>query len=235
MSDQSLKTIDSQIDADNPEVIFANLIRIANTIAESFGRNCEVAVHDLSNLDKSLIHIAGEITHRKPGAPITDLVVKVLHQEGDQAKDMVGYKSITKDGRILKSSTTFIRNASGKIIAALCINFNITDFQQIQSAVGDLINLSFQGSEEKRETFTSNVHETIESLIEQAVEIVGKPPATMQLEDKIKFVATLEQKGAFLIKGAVDYIATVLGVSKYTVYNYLQKIRSTEGLNLFSK
>nr|WP_315988792.1 helix-turn-helix domain-containing protein [Desulforamulus aquiferis] len=52
------------------------------------------------------------------------------------------------------------------------------------------------------------------------------------MEDKIRFVAALEQRGAFLIKGSVDYIATVLGVSKYTVYNYLQKIRSAEGFNL---
>lgn len=216
------------------KAIISNLIRTAQVIAETFGRNCEVAVHDLSNLNKSLIFIAGNITQRKPGAPITDLVVKILHQEGDQAKDMVGYKSITKDGRILKSSTTFIRNSQGKIIAALCINFDITDFQQIQTAIGDLINLSCQTSDEKKETFTSTVHETIDSLVAQSVEIVGKPPANMQMEDKIKFVATMEQKGAFLIKGSVDYIATILGVSKFTVYNYLQRVRSAEGFNLHS-
>lgn len=218
-----------------PKGFFENLARIADTITQNFGRNCEVAVHDLSNLDRSLIYIAGEITQRKPGAPITDLVVKVLHQEGDQARDLVGYKSITKDGRILKSSTTFIRDDKGKIIGALCINFDITDFQHVQAAVGDLINLSYQGGDERKETFTSTVHETIDVLVAQAAEIVGKPPATMSMEEKIKFVATLEQKGAFLIKGAVDYIAVVLGVSKYTVYNYLQKVRSTEGLNLITK
>ncbi|GAB6158982.1 helix-turn-helix transcriptional regulator [Desulfotomaculum varum] len=222
-------------DKEKNDVIFTNLIRIADTIAQTFGKNCEVAVHDLSNLDKSLIYIAGDITHRKPGAPITDLVVKVLHQEGDRARDMVCYKSITKEGRILKSSTTFIRNGAGKIIGALCINFDITDFQHMQATVGDLISLTYQGEEEKKETFASSVHETIDVMVAQATEIVGKPPATMSMEEKIKFVATLEQKGAFLIKGAVDYIATVLGVSKYTVYNYLQKVRSTEGLNFITK
>ncbi|SHE59207.1 helix-turn-helix transcriptional regulator [Desulforamulus putei] len=233
MSNSRVPKVNKEMDT--PEVIFSNLIRIADTIAQNFGKNCEVAVHDLSNLDKSLIHIAGDVTHRKPGAPITDLVVKVLHQEGDQARDMVGYKSITKDGRILKSSTTFIRDGRDKIIGALCINFDITDFQHIQAAVGDLINLPYQGGEDKKETFASTVHETIDVLVAQAAEVVGKPPATMSMEEKIKFVATLEQKGAFLIKGAVDYIATVLGVSKYTVYNYLQKVRSTEGLNLITK
>ncbi|MEW6065381.1 hypothetical protein P378_12060 [Desulforamulus profundi] len=234
MSDSKVKK-DMNKEMNTPEVIFENLIRIADTIAQSFGRNCEVAVHDLSSLDRSLIYIAGDITHRKPGAPITDLVVKVLHQECDQARDMVGYKSITKDGRILKSSTTFIRDGRGKIIGALCINFDITNFQQMQAAVGDLINLSYQGGDDKKETFTATVHETIDVLVAQASEVVGKPPATMSMEEKIKFVATLEQKGAFLIKGAVDYIATVLGVSKYTVYNYLQKVRSIEGLNLIHK
>ncbi|WP_336989646.1 helix-turn-helix domain-containing protein [Bacillus infantis] len=48
----------------------------------------------------------------------------------------------------------------------------------------------------------------------------------MQLEEKVECVRQLEEKGAFLIKGATDYVANVLGVSKFTVYNYLQKIRT---------
>ena len=39
----------------------------------------------------------------------------------------------------------------------------------------------------------------------------------------------LEQKGAFQIKGLVGQVALRLGVSNFTIYNYLKKIRATQG------
>jgi len=49
------------------EFILNILKQVADAVVKTFGRNCEVAVHDLSNLKKSLIHIAGDVTKRKPG------------------------------------------------------------------------------------------------------------------------------------------------------------------------
>jgi len=46
-------------------------------------------------------------------------------------------------------------------------------------------------------------------------------------------VKALENKGAFQIKGAVDQVAILAGVSKYTVYNYLQKVRAALTINKF--
>ena len=50
----------------------------------------------------------------------------------------------------------------------------------------------------------------------------------MTKDDKVEIVRTLDQKGAFLIKGAIDYVAKVLCVSRYTVYNYLDEVRVGE-------
>jgi len=48
----------------------------------------------------------------------------------------------------------------------------------------------------------------------------------MGRNDKIEVVKHLEEQGFFLIKGAIKFIATKLNVSKYTIYNYLEKIRA---------
>ncbi|WP_245527919.1 helix-turn-helix transcriptional regulator [Ammonifex degensii] len=204
--------------------------RIADVVAETFGRNCEAVVHDLSKLDQSLIHIAGDVTHRSPGAPITDLVLRVLRQEGDGAKDLVSYKTITRDGRILKSSTVFIRDDKGKIVGAFCINFDITEFLNSLNLIQEFVRFR-DADDDRRETFSMSVQEAIDALVNQAVSLIGKQPPSMDTEEKIRLVAYLEERGAFLIRGAVDYVATILGVSKYTIYSYLQKIRSTRGLN----
>jgi len=35
----------------------------------------------------------------------------------------------------------------------------------------------------------------------------------------------LDKKGVFLVKGSVEQVASVLGVSRYTIYNYLEETR----------
>ena len=208
------------------EIILENLKEVAQMIADNFGRHCEVVVHDLRDLEHSLIYVAGEITGRSIGAPITDLVVKTLYREGDAAKDLVAYKTVAKDGRVLKSSTAFIRDEKGKIFATLCLNYDLTDFQNFAVFLQEFTQFHGINNEEKQETFATTVQETIEALVNQTIAKMGKQPVTMAMEDKVRFVGILEGKGAFLIKGSVDYIATILGVSKFTVYNYLTKVRS---------
>lgn len=213
------------------EVIFENLESLAEEISKMFGRNCEVVIHDLTNLDKSLIFVAGDVTKRTPGAPITDLIIKELRQKGNKLENMNSYKSITKDGRILKSSTIFFRDNENEIFACLCINFDITNFMNVTALIQEFTQVNAQLDEDdKHETFASNVHETIDSLVNTAVETIGIQPQMMQTDDKIEFVKILDEKGVFLIKGAVDYVALILGVSKFSVYNYLNKVRANSAV-----
>ena len=111
-------------------LMLANLQRIADIVVATFGKFCEVAIHDFSDLKHSLVYISGDVTRRKPGAPITDLVLREWRRAGEKVHDLANYKTITRNGRILKSSTIFLRNKHGKIIGAFCINFDMTEFKR---------------------------------------------------------------------------------------------------------
>ncbi len=214
------------------ELIFNLLKQVADAIVKTFGRNCEVAVHDLSNLSKSLIYIVGNVTKRELGAPITDLVVKALHKEGHDVKDRYNYKTIANDGRELKSTTIFIRDRGGEVIAAFCINFDSTDYLNIIHSLDVFTKTSdSKQSNEFAETFALSINDTIDALFEQAVSEVGKQPATMSTDEKMRVVNTMEREGAFKIKGAVNLLALKLGVSNFTVYNYLKKIRAVREID----
>ena len=53
--------------------IIISLIPIVKTIAQTFGRNCEIVLYDLSGLQHSIIAIEnGHVAGRKIGDPITD-------------------------------------------------------------------------------------------------------------------------------------------------------------------
>jgi predicted transcriptional regulator YheO len=208
------------------ESIFQNLQRIADAIVALFGKNCEACVHDLTSLQNSLIYIRGDVTHRKPGAPATDLLMKMLKQNSGKAEDMQNYKTTTADGRSLKSATTFIRDSTGRPIAAFCINLDTTDFYNAGQALLPFINIQENNHQTSTETFAHSASETVEALFFQAVEKIGKHPATMNVDEKTSLIGQLEENSTFLLKGSVEQVARMMGVTKFTVYNYLKKVRN---------
>jgi len=65
------------------------------------------------------------------------------------------------------------------------------------------------------------LHSSIEEFITQQ----GIPVSLMKKEDKLRTVEHLDEQGIFLIRGSVATVARALGVSRYTIYNYLDEIR----------
>ena len=206
------------------ESIFNQAIRTADILYKMFGNNCEVVVHNFSNLEASLIYVAGTLTKRKIGSPATDLVLKEYKKPISEIKDIPNYMTSTDNGLIMKSSTVFLHNNKKEVIGALCINFNISFLSQVSKNIQSFI--ACEESEKRTENFHSSIHDVIEGMIKEVIQEFNKPTNLLEMEEKIDFVRKLEEKGTFLIKGATEYVATVLGVSKFTIYNYLQKIRS---------
>ncbi|MCG8400544.1 MAG: PAS domain-containing protein [Firmicutes bacterium] len=210
------------------------LIPIATGIAETFGKHCEVAVHDLRRPESSLIFIAGTVTRRQKGAPITNIVLENMRKHQNNCPDLIGYKNVTKDGRVLKSSTIFTRDRDGKIIGCLCINYDITELIIYKNHLEELMSFRerSQSTGETEELFAADITEVLEAIIDQVITSIGIPVALMQKDHKVQVVRELDLKGVFLIKGAVDKVAAVLGVSRYTVYNYLEEDRSNRTSNI---
>jgi HTH domain len=65
------------------------------------------------------------------------------------------------------------------------------------------------------------VHGTLERMIAAVEAELGAPLAALSREDKQRAVRLLDERGAFQLRKAVEDVADVLGVSRFTVYNYL--------------
>ena len=52
---------------------------------------------------------------------------------------------------------------------------------------------------------------------------LGAPLAELDREDKQRAVKLLNERGAFQLRKSVEQVAEVLGVSRFTVYNYLNR------------
>lgn len=212
----------------NPEK--SVLVPVLKGIAQTLGPWFEVVIHDLKDPDHSLVFIEGNVTGRQPGAPVTDLVLKVLRTYGDRAADIIGYETRTRDGRRLRSSTMFLRDEAGRIRGCVCVNVDVSAFEQLMETLKQFTAAQappVRANEDAVETFPTDVSEVLALLVQRAVKGLGKPPSSTDRAERVELVRALDRKGAFLIKGAVDYLASILGVSRYTVYAYLEEARAT--------
>ena len=138
---------------------------------------------------------------------------------------MLNYKTTTKDGRTLKSSTVLIRNKKNIPIAALCINIDITNLQQTCLEINELCQIS-EHEQGISETFENDITSTISSIIDKVIKNYHISVPAMKKEDRMRIVADLEEQGVFLVKGTLKVVAKELNVSKYAIYNYLEEIKS---------
>lgn len=198
-----------------------------------FGKKCEVVLHDFTIPQHSIVEIEnGHVTGRKIGDPITDFALSIWRKNGygEKKEDkIVNYKTKTKDGKILRSSSVLIRDDQKKIIGCLCINYDLTEYLMFNKIIGEFCTTSDLDNEtlkEETETFTNDVDDVLQDIIRKAIDEVGKPVSMMQKEDKLMVVNIVDKKGGFLIKGAINQLASEISVSRYTIYNYLDELKT---------
>ena len=73
------------------------------------------------------------------------------------------------------------------------------------------------------------------SAVNKAIEEINKPISLMQKEDNLRVVGMVDEKGGFMIKGAIDQLAHSLNVSRYTIYNYLEELKAKKKNNKLEK
>ncbi len=203
-----------------------NFRRLAENVAALLGPSAEVVVHDLDDLQHSIVCMAGDVTHREVGSPMTNMGLEAL-KRGTEISSLQGsYQSRLPDGRTLKCSSTFLRNAAGRSVAALCINIDVTQWQQAAELVAGFASTGVR--DDLQEDYIRTVPEMIGAVVGSTLAAMDKRPEAMDGADRLEVVRVLDDRGVFLIKGALGYVSTMLGVSRATLYNYLQRVRSEQ-------
>ena len=203
------------------------LVSTAHGIARQFGKDCEVCIHDLSvkDLEHTIIFIInGHVSGRKIGDGASKVVLETLEalEKGDIIVDHLGYRTTTQDGRILKSSTVFLKDSTGKYRWVLGINYDVTALMNVDAALQSITTVESHDSNGDGQ-IPLNVNDLLDNLINQSVKRIGKPPALMNKEEKIQAIQFLRDAGAFLITKSGDKVSNFYGISKFTLYSYIDQ------------
>lgn len=209
--------------------ILQSIKPIVKGIAKTFGKNCEVVLHDITDPYHSIVAIENaHVSGRGIGGSMSQANIDAI-KKGNFEEDQLNYTKKTPDGRILKSSTIVIRDENQKPIGCLCINFDLSEFIVVRNSINSLCSTDEEEEVNGDKGYeATNINDVLCNLVNSVLESTGKPVAYMSKEDKVEIVRMLDHKGAFLIKGAIDYVAKVLCVSRYTIYNYLDEVRVSE-------
>ena len=202
------------------------LKQLADGLARQFGPDCEIVIHDLTHqdLEHSVAYIKnGHISNRRAGDGPSKVVLETMHKDPASLTDHLGYLTRTSEGKILKSSTMYIRNAEGAAIDyLLSINYDITGLLTVDRSIKALIDTEPQEDVKKQpEQIVHNVNDLLDSLIEQSVALIGKPVALMNKEEKVTAIQFLNDAGACLITKSGDKVSKYFGISKFTLYSYI--------------
>ena len=215
------------------DLTLESLVLIAHGIARHFGSDCEVCIHDLqaNDLEHTICYIInGHVSGRKLGDGASKIVLETLEalKKGENVSDHLGYRTHTSDGRILKSSTIFLKDETGKYRFILGINHDMTDFINAQSALSNIVENIETTDEDIYGQITLSVNDLLDNLIEQSVKLVGKTPALMTKDEKVKAIRFLQNAGAFLITRSGDKISQFFGISKFTLYSYIDQAKAVD-------
>lgn len=204
-------------------------------LSAALGDNCEIALHDLTSKDQEIVAISNNpISGREVGAKLSNLSLHYLEEKQYLNHDYVmNYKTVGNDGKLMRAATYFIKEEGREMpVGMLCINVNIFDLEYLTSTIKKILGIKEEKDIEFKmdnpvEILSSPLDEMIDMYIKECLEKMGFPSyflaERLNVDEKIKVVKYLQEKGTFKVKGAIVLVAEKLAVSEPTVYRYLKK------------
>ena len=207
--------------------------KLVNFLGLVMGAHCKIVLFDLTQSPPVTVAIANGTMEggQGVGAPLTRVAREILESGEWKTCD---YKSEflgrTRKGEELKSSCFFIKDGE-RLIVMLSINSSATQYQKLcgdllrLGGFSDLLTVQAADTAPAPKHFSESfmdVGDLVSSIL--AERFAGISPARLKQEERMTVIHTLQEKGVFLIKGAVPEVAQALSCSEATIYRYLSKL-----------
>lgn len=208
--------------------VLKKFVPLADMIAQTIGPHCEVVLHDMATPLQSVVYIANNtVTGRKIGDGFNLIISDVLSSRHFENDMLCNYSFRTSDGKLIKSSTTLLRDENGLVIGAMCINIDTTVITENIKWLQNLLPDATANMAESRDNNAPHVLEVVNEVIDKIFN--SRDEKKMSHDEKMELMRQMDSRGIFLTKGAIEKVAEKMGVSKVTVYSYLDELKNKSG------
>ncbi|MFE1248061.1 transcriptional regulator [Streptomyces sp. NPDC058766] len=207
------------------DAILAALVPVVHGIAATFGPVCEVVLHDYRDPESSVVTVAGSVTGRTAGGAMSEIGLRVLAR-GDEAADELNYLTRTRDGTRVKSSTMVLRDSTGSVFGALCVNVDVGAVSRVQDLLGALAGHPAEQVELPTTTFGNDIDSVVDALFDAHRSRQRGSWAELDRAERLDLFGGLDARGVFAVRGAVEQVAARLGISRASAYHYLSRARA---------
>jgi predicted transcriptional regulator YheO len=202
------------------DLVFEVLKDVGLAVTSMLGESCEAVIHDLADLEHSIVWIEGDVTGRTVGGSVTDLGLGAL-RKGD-TEPLLNYTTYTEAGKVLTSCTIWLRDLEGELYGAFCINLEVTSVLVALDFLQRLAPQAYQ--QDVSERFFRNLNDMLDAMMAEFETRERTHAKDMSREQRIGMVRFLDERGAFQLRNSAAIVASRLGVTRETVYNYLSEV-----------
>lgn len=200
-------------------LLLDQLKQVADGLAKTFAPFCEVVVHDLLDPAHAVLAIHNNLSGREVGHPATELgLARILDPQLEQV--IANYPNSFSDGRQVKSTSIGIKDSSGKYIAALCMNVDLSVFRGFQGMLNQFATV--QTAAPAAETLDPSGAEAIRSRIDQFAARLATTPRALKVDHRRALVKELRDAGLLEVRRGMETVAAHLGISRASAYSYVK-------------
>lgn len=201
-------------------------------IAELMGPDAEVILYSIDT--RKVYHAINPMDEEMVvGSEMRSLERSFLEDRRYDREDfVVNYRALSKRKNKLKSATLFLRDDNRRLAAMLTVNMNVDRLVEMR----DMLNIMVSGQRPYDNqqgapfynSFDVSVEGMVTGTIQEELARYNVAPTRLSQQEKLEIVRTLDQKGIFLVKGAISELAAMLQTTETTIYRYLNKLSTPQ-------
>ena len=199
--------------------VLQNFRAIAHAIATVLLPHPAGVLHDLRT--QKIDYIANNLSKRAIG---DDSALEDMLSDDIREVNIGPYEKLNWDGQKIRSLSTVLRDHKGRPLAVLCINLNISLFENAKAAL-DLFLSPSKLIPQPDSLFRDDWQERINTFLHAWLRERQLSLNLLTRDHKRELVLALHAEGAFKGKSASNYVANVLGMGRATVYKHLKELK----------
>ena len=211
--------------------ILDSYVQLLDMLYAQFGETCNITLYEISGQEGRIIGTRGNMLAEHIGDPMPEYIMQMYPQAQEDARSVCGFINRKHIGFLLRTSLKYITGIDDTLIGCLSISHNLMQIRMIMSFLDEFYR-SDRYLKEKEPDEDNGVITSVQDFVSRTIDtfmnerLGGADFARLPRSEKLRLIEELENKGIFQVKGSVEIIAKKVHLTKFSIYNYLDEVRS---------